>query len=284
MALRIGVCGMGESGALRARLAQQVGGAVLLAIVDADAAVCAQRQEEFPGVPVYTSIFDALAHSSADAWVVCVGQRGTARVCKELLAAGKAVLCTKQLSEDLDEAEALAPYVDTGAHGRGQGQLMVSAVGHYEPEFRALRRHDAGARAVTFVHCERYTAIGRLGSEPLWANIAHCLMQLRVLTGGHEPTDLRAMSHKRRAEGAAAAAAPAAPPGGAEETLRGKLRSAEEHLCTAQLAWSDGAVATLVAGAVLPGSAAAERNRLQVFGDSWCATVRDPRVAIEEVR
>ena len=130
------------------------------------------------------------------------------------------MLCTKQLSEDLDEAEALAPYVDTGAHGRGQGQVMImpwsrlscmairmidcllrvitprgrSAASsswspqsgttsrgrhchstlslsddnfivkcslpnggarpppgarHYEPEFRALRRHDAGARAVT---------------------------------------------------------------------------------------------------------------------------------------
>jgi hypothetical protein len=138
------------------------------------------------------------------------------------------VLCTKQLSEDLDEAEALAPYVDTGAHGRGQGQVMImpwsrlscmairmidcllrvitprgrSAASsswspqsgaasrgrhchstlplsddsfiakchcqmnvpppgarHYEPEFRALRRHDAGARAVTL-------AMGRSVIQP----------------------------------------------------------------------------------------------------------------------
>ena len=112
--LRIGVVGgAGHSARGFATAAGQAGG-VLIALVDTDAARLGALSHAFPGVPTFGTVDEAVANSSAEAWICASDIRDRVGVCKQLLGAGKTVLCEQPLSDDVHAAESLAPFVDTG--------------------------------------------------------------------------------------------------------------------------------------------------------------------------
>lgn len=149
--LRIGVVGgAGTTARDHATALARMDTLVLIALVDTDAARLSALSHAFPGVPAFSTVssglvvFDrpfrpnlgparlgadvssihmalilsqvaeAVTNSSAEAWICASDICDRVPVCKELLGAGKTVLCEQPLSDDVHAAESLAPFVDTG--------------------------------------------------------------------------------------------------------------------------------------------------------------------------
>src|SRR3954452_18516582 len=97
--VKVGVVGLGRFGRLHALTLARLAEAELVALV-------ARRQEsldamapELPGVPGWTSLQQALAESTAEAWVVACTTAAHVPVVRTLLEAGKTVLLEKPVAD-----------------------------------------------------------------------------------------------------------------------------------------------------------------------------------------
>ena len=171
--LRVGLVGCGEWGRLHAGTLRRLRseGLVLIALCDSDPRALALASALCPGVPTFPDIENALAHSSAEAWICATSTASHAPVCKALLSAGRSVLCEEPLSHELAAAQSLDMYVQHGADSPGQGKLMVGHTGLFDSEFRALRAAAANKPPLSLINCEDHRPAASL--NPARAAYSH---------------------------------------------------------------------------------------------------------------
>lgn len=143
--LRLAVIGAGHLGKIHARLAKQLTGAQLVAVIDpveaSRAAVAAELQ--VPACDDYHPILDQF-----DAAVVATPTQFHHAVVMELLERGKHVLVEKPIAHTLSEAEEMV--------AAAEARDLVLQVGHVE------RFNPAWIRARTQIHAPRFIAARRL--------------------------------------------------------------------------------------------------------------------------
>ena len=243
---------------------------VLIAVVDVDTAALQRASSMFPGVPTFDSVTDALANSSAEAWVcaVAIGQR--VEVCKQLLIARKPVLCEQPLSDELSAAESLDLYTDDdGAPGTKTAPVfMMSHPQLFDPHFRSLRHSAIRRGALSYIACEHHLPAATLdpthshvcddgthGLSIFDVNAAEWVTKLRALVGGAEPAVFRASSFS------------------GHDAHYG-IEHGQEHLLHAELLWDSGLVAHLSCARVLP-DGEPPRSRLHVCGRGWHSRIAE---------
>ena len=109
--VKVGVVGLGRFGRLHALTLARLAEAELVALVARRQASLNALGRELPGVPGWTSLPQALAESTAEAWVVACTTAEHVPVVRMLLEAGKTVLLEKPVAANLEEARSLAPLV-----------------------------------------------------------------------------------------------------------------------------------------------------------------------------
>lgn len=245
--VRLGVVGLGRFGRLHALTAARLAEAELVAVVARRQASLDAFQQEFPGIPGWTSLQAAIQESGAEAWIVACSTAKHVDVTKALLSAGKTVLLEKPVASKLTEAEQLTPHVLPDS-----SNLMIGHILLFNSEFRALQIEAAGRGRLTFVDCVRHRPASIVqdfpGENPLHAAMVHDLYCLQVLMNRTEPDRFSAQYHR--------------------------TRSGAIDVALAQLQWAEGPLASCVASYTTPtGMAPRGFDRMEVFGDGWSARI-----------
>ncbi|HSV13491.1 MAG TPA: Gfo/Idh/MocA family oxidoreductase [Tepidisphaeraceae bacterium] len=162
--LKLGVLGLGEgrsiiSAALNSELWE------LARICDLNETLCKERAEEFR-FPHYTTRFDEmLADPQIDVIGIYTPDPLHAGHIRQCLDAGKHVICTKPLIDNLQDAKAL---LDAGT--RSKRQVFVGQSSRFfEPMIRQRADFDAGKHGALFSVEAHYHADNRWFSKKSWA-------------------------------------------------------------------------------------------------------------------
>lgn len=243
--LRIGVIGLGAFGRLHAQ--------TLVGLAEADlCALVARRQESIdalrddcPDAKGFTDLDQAIAESGADAWVVASSTHTHVEMTRKLLDAGKIVLLEKPISEDLAEAESLAPHVADDS-----SNLMIGHILLFNSELLALLDEVKTRGPLQYIHCFRHRGVGHMaqfaGESPFHLTMVHDLYCVQALMGGAEPVAFTAQQHVHK--------------------------SGNPDLALAQLKFPDGAIAAFSACFMVPeGGGEQGFDRMEVYGDGWMA-------------
>jgi predicted dehydrogenase len=173
-------------------------------------------------------------------------------VARTLLAAGKTVLLEKPVSDNLAEAESLAPLVRPDS-----GNLMLGHIVLFNSEFLALQDEVRRRGPLVHISCARHRPIANLakfpGQNPMHLTMVHDLYATLALVQRAEPAEFSSQCHR-------------ATNGGCDLVL-------------AQLRWPDGLLASFAASFLTPeGMASNGFDLLEVFGQGWSARTRsNPR-------
>lgn len=243
--VRVAVVGLGQFGRLHAL--------TLAGLVEAElVGLVARRQEsldalatELPDVPGWLDLDEAIGKSDAEAWVVASSTASHVPVTEKLLRAGKIVLLEKPIAGSLPEAEALASVVKSEPVNLMMGHIVL-----FNGETQRLLQ-EAREREIVYIDCVRHRPAGVLrqlpGETPLEAAMVHDLYVVQTLIGGAEPQHFSAQFHRS--------------PDGID-------------LVQAQLQWSSGTLASLVASFLTSaGMPSRGFDRTEVFGNGWAARV-----------
>ncbi len=114
--MKVGVVGLGRFGRLHALTLARLAEADLVALVARRQASLDALAPELPGVPGWTSLRQAIAESTAEAWVVACTTAAYVPVARALLAAGTAVLLEKPVARRPGRRRIAGP---AGAAGLG---------------------------------------------------------------------------------------------------------------------------------------------------------------------
>lgn len=248
--VKIGVIGLGRFGRLHALTLAGLMEAELVAIVS-------RRQESVDAVAKelpsdssargWTDLNRALEESEAEAWVVAATTAAHVQIARTLLAAGKTVLLEKPISESLEEARSLAPFVKPDS-----SNLMLGHIVLFNSEFQQLREEAAKRGLISYIDCVRHRPASIVekfpGENPLQAAMVHDLYAVHALLGNREPDKFSAQYHR---------------------TSKGEI-----DLATAQVQWNDGPLATFAASYLTPdGMPPRGFDRMEVFGSGWSARI-----------
>jgi predicted dehydrogenase len=102
---RVLVVGLGTMGMSHARAYQAIDGFDLVGLCTRKAAARADLDKDFPGVPRFDGLTEALEALKPDAVSICAYTEHHAPMALEALAAGAHVFCEKPLAESLEAAE-----------------------------------------------------------------------------------------------------------------------------------------------------------------------------------
>src|SRR5271163_263273 len=141
---RVLVVGLGTMGLSHARAYQAIDGFELAGLCTRNAAARGDLDKEFPGIPRYERLTEALAALKPDAVAVCAYTEHHAPMAIEALAAGAHVFCEKPLADTLKAAESVV------AAARAAGKVLQ--IGYI------LRVHPSWIR---------FVEIGRTLGKPL---------------------------------------------------------------------------------------------------------------------
>ena len=250
--VRVGVLGLGRFGRPHALTLARLAEADLVALVARRQASLDSVAPELPGVPGWTSLKQALAESTAEAWVVACTTAAHVPVVRTLLEAGKTVLLEKPVADNLEEARSLAPLVRPGS-----SNLMIGHIVLFNSEFQQLRVEVQQRGALAYIDCVRHRPASILGAfpgeNPLQAVMVHDLYATQALVNRADPVHYSARFHRTRA--------------------------GEVDLAVAQLQWSDGLLASFAASYLTPeGMPPRGFDRMEVFGTGWSARINpNPR-------
>lgn len=245
--VKIGVIGLGRFGRLHSLTLSKLAETELVAIVARRQASLDALAVELPGVPGWTDLSLAIEQSGAEAWVVACTTSSHVQVARMLLEAGKSVLLEKPISEDLEEAKSLESLVQSDF-----GKLMIGHIVLFNTEYQQLREVAAEKSAITYVDCVRHRPATIVrdfpGENPLHAAMVHDLYATQVLLDRREPNHFSAQYR---------------------HTSSGQI-----DLALAQLAWDGGTVASFSASYLTPpGMPPRGFDRMEVFGEGWCARI-----------
>jgi predicted dehydrogenase len=250
--VKVGVVGLGRFGRLHALTLARLAEADLVALVARRQASLDALAAELPGVPGWTSLQQALAESTAEAWVVACTTAAHVPVVRTLLEAGKTVLLEKPVADNLEEARSLAPLVRPGS-----SNLMIGHIVLFNSEFQQLRVETQQRGALAYIDCVRHrpaSIVGTFpGENPLYAVMVHDLYATQALVNRADPVHYSARFHR---------------------TLAGEV-----DLAVAQLQWADGLLASFAASYLTPaGMPPRGFDRMEVFGAGWSARINpNPR-------
>jgi UDP-N-acetylglucosamine 3-dehydrogenase len=250
--VRIGVIGLGRFGRLHALTLAGLAEARLTGLVARRQSSLESVAREFPGIPTWTNLEQAIVESDAEAWVVACSTSSHVTVTRQLLAAGKKVLLEKPVADNLGDAMSLAPLVQPDS-----GNLMLGHIVLFNSEFQQLSDEVRQRGRISYVDCVRHrpaTIVKQFpGENPLHAVMIHDLYATQVLLDRAEPEFFSACCHRTHA--------------------------GEIDLALAQLRWKDGPVASFAASYLTPaGMPSRGFDRTEVFGDGWSARINpNPR-------
>ena len=250
--VKTAVVGLGRFGKLHAATLQGLAEAELVGLVARRQASLDAVAHEYPDVPGWIDLSQAIDESGAEAWVVACTTGEHVPVTRALLEAGKVVLLEKPIASNLTQARSLESLVRADS-----GNLMLGHILLFNSEFRQLRREVAERGPLSYLNCVRHrpdTIVAAFPDEnPLHAAMVHDLYCVQALVNGAEPVSLSAQTHRT--------------PGGVID------------LTLAQLKWDNGLVASLAASYLTPeGMPPRGFDRMEVFGAGWSARIRsNPR-------
>jgi len=250
--VKVGVLGLGRFGRLHALTLASLAEADLVALVARRQASLDSLGSELPGVPGWTSLQQALAESTAEAWVVACTTAAHVPVVRTLLEAGKTVLLEKPIADNLEEAKSLTPLVRPDS-----SNLMIGHIVLFNSEFQQLRVEARQRGALAYIDCVRHRPASILeafpGENPLQAVMVHDLYATQALVDRIDPVHYSARFHRTQA--------------------------GEIDLAVAQLQWSDGLLASFAASYLTPGGMPPRGfDRMEVFGTGWSARINpNPR-------
>jgi predicted dehydrogenase len=245
--VKVGVVGLGRFGRLHALTLARLAEAELVALVARRQASLDALAPELPGVPGWTSLQQALAESTAEAWVVACTTAAHVPVVRTLLEAGKTVLLEKPVADNLADARSLAPLVRPDS-----GNLMLGHIVLFNSEFRQLCDEARRRGPLAYIDCVRHRPASTVGAfpgeNPLHATMVHDLYATQALVNRADPVHFGARFHRT--------------PAGAVD------------LAVAQLQWADGLLASFAASYLTPaGMPPRGFDRMEVFGAGWSARI-----------
>jgi predicted dehydrogenase len=245
--VKIGVIGLGRFGRLHALTVAGIAEAELVALVARRQESLDAIAEDFPGVRGWTRLDEAIAESSAEAWIVACSTVSHVPVAKALLESGKSVLLEKPVSDNLDESRSLSPLVHPDS-----GNLMVGHIVLFSSEYQQLRETARQHGPISYIDCVRHRPASIVkdfpGENPLHAAMVHDLYATQVLLERAEPDHFSAQYHR--------------------------TESGEIDLALAQLKWNGGPVASFTASYLTPcGMPPRGFDRTEVFGLGWSARI-----------
>lgn len=250
--VKIGVVGLGNFGLLHASTLAGLAEAHLVALVARRQASLDAIAKNFPGVPGWLDLDQAIAESDAEAWVVASSTASHVPITKKLLAAGKTVLLEKPIAESLTEAQSLAPLVEDDSSNLMLGHILL-----FNSEFRQLLNEVAERSPIQYLDCVRHRPAKTIdafpGESPLHLTMVHDLYLALVLMGRTEPISFSAQVHRNPNDAC--------------------------DLVLAQLQWPDGKLASFTASFLTPDGMPNDGfDRLEVFGQGWTARIHaNPR-------
>lgn len=253
--VRIGVIGLGAFGRLHALTIAGLADAELVAVVGRRKESLTALRGEFPNVPGWLDLAQALKESDAEAWVVASSTATHVSITRCLLEAGKPVLLEKPISEDLASAESLLPLVRPDSSNLMMGHILL-----FNSEFRELVRQARQRGAIRHIAAVRHRPMGTLdlypGEDPFHLTMVHDLYCAQVLVNREEPESISAQMGRRA--------------GGRNDGI---------ELALGQLIWPSGIVGSFTASFLTPeGMASDGFDRCEIFGDGWAACVKsNPR-------
>lgn len=180
--LRLGVLGLGEGRSiLSAALASELW--ELAGMCDLNEALCQERAREFSFPRYTTKLDDLLADSSIDVIAIYTPDPLHAQHAAKCLAAGKHVICTKPLFDNLADASLLIE-----AQRKSNKRLMVGQSSRFfESMIRQRADFEAGKHGAIFSVEAEYNADNRWFLQKAWARAGG----LKWLFGGlSHPVDL----------------------------------------------------------------------------------------------
>ena len=157
MAIRVGLIGAGGMGAEHARvLAQDVGGAELVAVVDADIARARDVVSSLGVGRAETDALAVIADAEVDAILIASPDATHFDLVMECINRGKPVLCEKPLAVTSEECRTL---VDAEIGG-GKRIIQVGFMRRFDPGYRAMRSAvvDSAFGAPLMMHCRHRVA------------------------------------------------------------------------------------------------------------------------------
>jgi predicted dehydrogenase len=250
--VKVGVVGLGRFGRLHALTLARLAEAELVALVARRQASLDALAPELPGVPGWTSLQQALAESTAEAWVVACTTASHVPVVRALLEAGKTVLLEKPIADNLEEARSLAPLVRPDS-----SNIMLGHIVLFNSEFQQLRAEARQRGSLAYIDCVRHRPASIVqafpGENPLHAAMVHDLYATQALVDRADPVYYSARFHRTHA--------------GAID------------LAVAHLQWEDGLLASFAASYLTPaGMPPRGFDRMEVFGVGWSARINpNPR-------
>ena len=250
--VRLGVVGLGRFGRLHAQTIQHLSEGQLTALVTRRPEALAAVEADFPGVPAFCDLEQAVTSGAADAWIVACSTSDHVPVTRRLLQAGATVLLEKPIANQLGEAQTLEPFVAADSRN-----LMLGHVVLFNSEFRQLCREVSTLSPIQYLTAARHRPDSIPsqfpGENPLIATMVHDLYLVRALLDSAEPVGWQARYHRNQ---------------------DGQL-----DLATARLEFPGGRLADLVASYLAPsGMAPRGFDRLEVFGSGWAARLEpNPR-------
>lgn len=250
--VKVGVIGLGRFGRLHALTLARLAEAELVALVARRQPSLDALRAELPGVPGWTSLQQAVAESTAEAWVVACTTDAHVPVVRTLLGAGKTVLLEKPVADNLDDARSLAPLVRPDS-----GNLMIGHIVLFNSEFQQLRAEVRRRGALAYIDCVRHrpaSIVGAFpGENPLQAVMVHDLYATQALVDRADPVHFGARFHRTPA--------------------------GDVDLAVAQIQWPDGLLASFAASYLTPGGMPPRGfDRMEVFGAGWSARINpNPR-------
>ena len=245
--VKVGVVGLGRFGRLHALTLARLAEAELVALVARRQASLDALGRELPGVPGWTSLPQALAESTAEAWVVACTTAEHVPVVRTLLEAGKTVLLEKPVADNLEEARSLEPLVRPDSSNLMMGHIVL-----FNSEFQQLRVEARQRGPLAYIDCVRHrpaSIVGAFpGENPLQAVMVHDLYATQVLVNRADPVQYSARVHR--------------------------TRTGDVDLAVAHLQWSDGLLASFAASYLTPeGMPPRGFDRMEVFGAGWSARI-----------
>ncbi len=243
----IAVVGMGAFGKLHAETLRGLEGAHLTALVEPDPARRKALAQEFPQVPLFSTLEELIAARVADAVIIATRADTHVSLAIAAMEAGLPVLVEKPAAESEEEIERLiAARCQTGCVAMVDHICLFHSL--IDPLLRRVQ--EEGFRAAHFVR-HRPAAIAQRFPEahPLRLLMVHDLYIAAQMVKGEDPSEFHFM------ESAQAGNHP--------------------DMAWASLRWADGRMATFHSHCTLPPSAPADGwDRIEIFGTGYHSLVQ----------
>jgi len=250
--VRIGVIGLGGFGRLHAETLRQIAEGQVVALVDSCQEAIAAAQRDFPDVPCWQHLDEALVHADAEAWIVASSTVSHVPLAKRLLEHGHRVLVEKPLAASLSAAHELKPLIAADSNN-----LMLGHIVLFNSEFRQLCDEVSRRGLLNYIECTRHRPSTTLqaypGESPLHLTMVHDMYCVQVLMKAAEPSKFQVTTHCNPA--------------------------GDCDLVSVRLQWPCGTIAALTASFLTPpGMPCDGFDRLEIFGDGWAARMQpNPR-------